>query len=219
MRDLQDPEGVLYLNCEAGKELPFPAKFHQIVVTNPLLLPAIFAEAEKQTFHTIVVDSLTYLMDLYESTQVIPAKDGRKAWGEYAQFFKNLMQQSVASSTKNVVFLAHTMDVLNESEMIMETLVKVKGSLMNQGIESYFNNVISCKKVPLEKLKDQDSDLLVITPQEQALGFKYVYQTQLTKETVNERIRGPMGMWETKETYIDNNLQSVINRLHQYYGG
>lgn len=219
LRDLQDPEGVLYLNCEAGKELPFPAKFKQIVVSNPLLIPAIFAEAEKQPVHTIVVDSLTYLMDLYESTQVIPAKDGRKAWGEYAQFFKNLMQQHVANSTKNVVFLAHTMDVLNESEMIMETLVKVKGSLMNQGIESYFNNVISCKKVPLDKLKDQDSDLLEITPQEQALGFKYVYQTQLTKETVNERIRGPMGMWETKETYIDNNLQSVIDRLHQYYGG
>ena len=40
---------------------------------------------------------------------------------------------------------------------------------------------------------------------------------QLTKETVNERIRSPMGMWPRNETYIDNNLQNVINRLHKYY--
>jgi hypothetical protein len=24
---LKNPEGVMYLNCEAGKKLPFPAKF------------------------------------------------------------------------------------------------------------------------------------------------------------------------------------------------
>jgi hypothetical protein len=49
------------------------------------------------------------------------------------------------------------------------------------------------------------------------LGFKYVYQTKLTKETVNERIRGSLGMWETKETYIDNDIQLVVDRLHDYY--
>ena len=53
--------------------------------------------------------------------------------------------------------------------------------------------------------------------EDKANGFKYVYQTRLTKETVNERMRSPMGMWDMKETYIDNNLQNVINRLHEYY--
>ena len=58
---------------------------------------------------------------------------------------------------------------------------------------------------------------LPLTPEDEANGFKYVFQTRLTKETVNERIRSPMGMWDIKETYIDNNLQNVINRLHKYY--
>ena len=90
---------------------------------------------------------------------------------------------------------------------------------MNVGIESFFSTVISTKKMSLEKLDDKvaKSKLYKITEEEKDLGFKYVYQTRLTKDTVNERVRSPMGMWEPKETYIDNNLQNVINRLHEYY--
>ena len=44
------------------------------------------------------------------------------------------MQQLVASSTKNVIFIAHTLDSVNENEMILETKVPVKGSLKNNGI-------------------------------------------------------------------------------------
>ncbi len=138
-------------------------------------------------------------------------------WGDFAQYFKTLMQQHVAKSTKNVIFIAHTSDTMNESEMIMETKVPVKGSLKNNGIESYFTIVLASKKVTLKTLKDYKSDLLTITPEEEALGYKYVFQTKLTKETVNERLRGPLGLWDTKETYIDNNVQLVMNRLHEYY--
>ena len=106
---------------------------------------------------------------------------------------------------------------MNESEMLMETKVPVKGSLKNNGIESYFSVVIASKKVPLKTLKDYSSDLLVITPEEEALGFKYVFQTKITKETVNERLRGPLGLFTTKETFIDNNMQLVLNRLKEYY--
>lgn len=128
-----------------------------------------------------------------------------------------MLQQHVAKSTKNIIFTAHTADVLNESEMAQETLVKIKGSVMNQGVESYFGTVISTKKLALKQLKPYVNDLLVITPEDEALGYKYVFQTRLTKDTVHERIRGPLGMWEVKETYIDNNLQNVINRLTEYY--
>ena len=167
--------------------------------------------------HTIVVDSLTYLLDMYESVYVLNSTNGMQAWGQFAQYFKVLMQQYVAKSTKNVIFIAHTADTLNESEMLMETKVPVKGSLKNNGIESYFTIVIASKKVPLKSLKDYGSELLNITPEEEALGYKYVFQTKLTKDTVNERLRGPMGLWNTKETFIDNNTQLVINRLREYY--
>jgi hypothetical protein len=215
---LENPEGVMYLNCESGKKLPFKAKFKQYVITDPLQVFEAFEAAENMPdVHTIVIDTLTYLMDMYESLYVYNSANTQKAWGDFAQYYKALMQNYVAKSTKNVIFLAHTSDSLNEAEMTMETKVPVKGSIKNNGIESYFSVVISTKKVPLKALRDYSSDLLNITPDEEALGFKYVFQTRLTKDTVGERMRGPLGLFETKETFIDNNAQLVLNRLHNYY--
>ena len=215
---LQNPQGVMYLNCESNKKLPFPSKFKEYTITDPMSVYIAFQKAEdKPEIHTIIIDSLTFLIDMYESVYVLPATNTMKAWGDYAQFFKNLMQQHVAKSTKNVIFTAHTLDVFNEAEMVNETLIKVKGSLMNTGIESYFSTVISCKKVGAKVLEKYDSKLLQITPNEKDLGFKYVYQTKLTKDTVNERIRSPIGMWADNETYIDNDIVQVIDRLHTYY--
>jgi hypothetical protein len=215
---LENPEGVMYLNCESGKKLPFKAKFKQYVITDPLQVFEAFEAAENMPdVHTIVIDTLTYLMDMYESLYVYNSANTQKAWGDFAQYYKALMQNYVAKCTKNVIFLAHTSDSLNEAEMTMETKVPVKGSIKNNGIESYFSVVISTKKVPLKALRDYSSDLLNITPDEEALGFKYVFQTRLTKDTVGERMRGPLGLFETKETFIDNNAQLVLNRLHNYY--
>jgi hypothetical protein len=218
LRNLKNPEGVIYLQCETNKRLPFADKFKKQVVTDPRQVPAIIQQAEDHDkIHTVVVDTITFLMDMYESKFCVNSKDGRKAWGDYAQYWKKLMQQTVASSSKNIIMLAHTMDVFNEGESIMENRVKVKGSLMNQGIEAYFCNVIACKKMPIKSLENYSSALLTYTPEEEALGYKYVYQTKLTKETIHESIRGPLNLWNTSETYIDNDAQLVLDRLHEYY--
>lgn len=216
---LANPEGVMYLNCEAGKRLPFRSKFKEFRVTDPLQILEAFTKAEEMPeIHTIVIDTITFLMDMYETQYVLTSANTMKAWGDYATFWKTLMQQYVAKSSKNVIMLAHTMNVMNEADMVMETMVKFKGSIMNQGVEAYFSTVIGCKKLPITKLSDFKSGMLNITPEEEALGYKYVFQTKLTKETVNERIRAPLGMWDTNETYVDNNAQGVLNRLHEYYG-
>jgi len=215
---MKNPEGVMYLNCENNKKLPFKSKFKEFPISDPYQIYEAFTKAEEMDgVHTIVIDTLTYMMDMFESLHVIGSANTMQQWGAYAQFMKNLMAQYVGKSTKNVIFLAHTMDILNESDMAMETLVKVKGSLMNQGIESFFSTVISCKKVTTKKLDDYESKLLEITPEEEAIGVKYVFQTKLTKETVNERMRSSLGMWDTKETFIDNSAQSVLDRLVEYY--
>lgn len=217
---IKEHPGVIYLNCENGKKLPFKNDFKSLTITASEQVYQAFAEAENMPdVHTVVVDTLTYMMDLYESTKVINAANGQAAWGNYAQYFKILMSQVVAKSSKNVIFLGHTADVQNESEMAMESMVKVKGSLMNNGIESYFSTVLATKKLPLTKLTDKvaESPMFTVTPEDEINGFKYVFQTRLTKETVNERIRSPMGMWEPNETFIDNNVQLVIDRLHDYY--
>ena len=218
LNDAPNPEGVWYLGCEAGKKLPFRPKFREFTITDPLQVYEAFDAAEqKDGVHTIVIDTLTYLMDMYETMYVIASADTQKAWGEFSQYFKKLMQHYVASSSKNVIFLAHTSDVLNKSEMQMESFVPVKGSLKNNGIESYFSSVISSKKMTLKDLEKYKSPLLTITEEEDMLGFKYVFQTRLTKETVGERIRGPIGMWKPNETFIDNNMALVLERLKTYY--
>jgi len=217
--NLERPENWAYLNCEAGKRLPFRSKFKEFTITDPLQVYEAFDWAETQdNIEGIVVDSVTFLMDMFESVHVINSTNTMKAWGEYAQFFKNLMQVYVARSTKNVIFTAHALDQLNEADMVMETKVPVKGSLKNNGIESYFSAVVSAKKMTIKALEGYENDLLSVTPEDEALGFKYVFQTKLTKETVGERIRSPMGLWSTAETYIDNDMQLVMHRLHEYYG-
>ncbi len=218
LRNLKDPAGVMYLNCENNKKLPFKSGFQEYSITNPMDVHQAFPAAEnKPDVHTIIIDSVTFMMDLFETMYVLTSANTMKAWGEYAQFFKVLMSQYVANSTKNVIMTAHTLDVMNESEMISEVVVKVKGSLMNNGIESYFSTVISSKKVPTKLLDMYGSPMLTTTEEEELLGYKYVYQTKLTKQTVNERIRSPMLMWGIPETYIDNDIQLVIDQLHDYY--
>lgn len=222
LMNMRNPEKVAYMNCENNKRLPFPAKFKQANVTDPHQVPqSITALIGNPAFETVVVDTMTFMMDMFETQYVLTAANTMKAWGEYEQFFKRLMQDAVAKSDKAIVFMAHTSDVYNESEMVNETLVKVKGSLMSKGIESFFSTVIASKKMPINKLEPyvEGNKLLNITEEERMLGFKYVFQTKLTKETVNERIRSPLGMWSTAETFIDNDVQLVLDRLNEYYNG
>lgn len=218
LMSMEKPEGVMYLNCESGKKLPFKSKFKQFTITDPYQVLEAFDHAESDPkIHTIIIDTLTYLMEMFESVHVLPSTNTMNAWGQYQQYFKQLMQDKVAKSTKDVIFLAHTSDSYNESELVTETKVPVKGALKNNGLESYFSLVIATKKIPIKNLKGYENDLLKITPEEEALGYKHCFQTMLTKETVNDRLRGPMGMWSRNETYIDNNIQLVMDRIREYY--
>lgn len=215
---LADQPGVMYLNCENNKSLPFKNKMQTYNITDPLQIYEAFVHAEKDpNIHTIVIDTLTYLMDLFETMYVLTSANTQKAWGDYAQYFKKLMTEYVAKSTKRVIFLAHTSDVLNESEAVMETMVKVKGSLMAQGIESYFTTVVSTKKMPLRKLEAYKNPLLNISAEDELLGYKHVFQTRINKESVNERIRSHVGMWAINETFIDNSAQFLIERIAEYF--
>jgi len=218
LRNINNPEGVMYCNCEAGKRLPFATKFKQFVITNPMQIYEGFDYAAKtDTVHTVIIDSMTFMMDMYESVFVLPAADKIGGWSNYQQFFKNLMQQYVAKSPKTVIMTAHVQSILNEAEMSLEKKVPIKGALKANGIESYFSTIISAKAISIDKLEKYTNPLLNITPEEEAIGIKYVFQTKLTKDTVNERIRSAMGLWSTQETYIDNDIQIVMDRLKEYY--
>lgn len=218
LRNLRNQEKVMYLNCEAGKRLPFKNKFKSFTITDPYQVYEAFTHASgNKDIEVIVIDTLTFLMDMFESLYIVPATNTMQAWGAYAQFFKNLMQDHVAKSDKSVIFLGHTRSDLDEASMTMHTSVPIKGALKNNGIEAYFSTVVSTKKVPLKELESFKSDLLHISEQDEVLGYKHVFQTQLTKKTVGERIRSPMGMFSMPETYMDNDAQLLLDHLNSYY--
>lgn len=224
LRNLEDPEGVLYLNCESNKGLPFQrgSLFKSKTIQDPYKVYNYLNQAVQHSgkIHTVAIDTVTMLMDMFESKYVLPSANTQKAWGDYAQYFISLMQDFVAAMPQRVIMLGHTAEVLNEDK-ISQIVVKVKGSLMNRGIEAYFSNVISTKRMPLKKLEPymNNNPLLTLSPKEQALEFKHVFQTNLTKDTINERIRGPEEppMWSLEETFINNDIELVLQRLKKYY--
>lgn len=174
------------------------------------------AAEQDDSVHTVVIDTLTFMMDMYESQHVV-GSDGFEGWKKYQQFFKRIMNQNVALSTKTIIFLAHTTTTYNAEEMVNQVYVPVKGALKEKGIEAFFSIVLSTKVMSIKDLKGYNNDLLNITEEDELLGYKHVFQTRITKDTINERIRGPMGMWSVQETYIDNNIAYVNQRLNEYY--
>lgn len=218
LANIPNQERWLYLNCEAGKRLPFRNKFNAHVVTDPYQVYEAFEYAkDNKDYDGIIIDTLTFLMDMFESVYIVGSTQTQQAWGAYAQFFKNLMQQHVAASDKSVIFLSHTRADYDEKALEMKTSVPVKGSLKNNGIEAYFSTVVSTKKVTLKELEPYKSDLLHITEQDEILGYKHVFQTQLTKQTVGERIRSPMGLFSRQQTYMDNDAHLLLQHLNAYY--
>lgn len=223
---IDNPEGVMYLNCDSGKRLPFKDKFLKLTITDPYDVLRAVDEAESMpNIHTIVVDTFSYLMEMYHLVYVRESTNTQQAWGELSSFVNDFFLQYCAKSTKTIIVLGHTIDKLNEGEGVVETFVGGSGSVMKKGIEGFFSTVLTARKVPIkkfteknkaDKLKYECSDL-IITEDDEDVGYKHVFQTKLTKETVGERIRSSIHMWSNKETYIDNNMQTVINRLNSYY--
>lgn len=75
LRNLPNQEKWLYINCEAGKRPSFKNKFFSVTVTDPLQVFEAFeyAKANPDKIEGIIIDSLTYLMDMYESVYVLKA--------------------------------------------------------------------------------------------------------------------------------------------------
>lgn len=220
LRNIKNQGKWMYLGTEAGKRLPFKNNFQSHRVTDPYQIFEGFDHINENPddFDGVIIDSLTFLMDMFETQYVINSANTMTAWGAYGQYFKILMQDKVASFGKPVIITAHVKDELDEKAMEMKTFVPIKGALKNNGIEAYFSTVVSTKKLALKDLEPYKSDLLNITEEDEDLGFKYVFQTRPTKTTIGERIRSPMGMFTKQQTFTDNDAATLLEHLHSFYG-
>lgn len=219
LKDIPNQERWFYFNAEAGKRLPFKNKYNNIRITDPYDIWTYMDEliSNPDASDGAILDTITFCMDMFESMYIRTATNTQKAWGDFADFPRVLLQQKVVQYGKPVLILAHTLATYDEKAMEFKSSVPIKGSLKNQGIEAYFSTVVACKKMPLKELEPYKSDLLNITEDDEILGFKHVFQTRLTKTTTGERIRSPMGLFSREETYMDNDANLLLKRLHDFY--
>lgn len=221
LMNLKNQERVFYLNTESGKPLPFPNKFKTLKtgLTNPLDIFPLFKQIEEnKDIDTIIIDSLTFLMDMFES-KVIVGNKSFESWQQYNQFFKALMQDVIAQSQKNWIILAHNAQELQNNGSY-KYFVPVKGSLKNTGIEAYFSIVIYSRRVQIEELEElpYDENMLHITERDRRVGYKHIFQCEPTKELADSRIRSPIGCFNEKQVFIDNDCQLLLEHLNKYYG-
>ena len=214
---LSNQEKMVYLNTDL-KELPFKDRFAKNVeVKDALDVLGYIAEIENApSIEGAVLDTITFLMSMYERQYVNNSPNGQKAWGDYGNFYKEFIH-AIKAGTKDYAILAHEDSFLNEQSMQMETRVPVKGSVGRIGVEADFTTILATKQMPIKKLEGIQNSLLHITDQEREDGFKYVFATRVNKESIGEKMRSAIGLWSRDELYIDNDLNQVFQRLREYY--
>lgn len=211
-------ENMAYLNADL-KEVPFRDRFMasvEVADANDIL--GFIEEIETNDDLTGgVLDTITFLMAMYERQYVTYAKNTQAAWGAYGNYYRELIHQ-IKAGTKDYAILAHEEIKLNEQSQMMESSVPVKGAVGKIGVEADFTTILNTMQMPIKKLEGFENDLLTITDDERADGVKYVFATRVTKETAGGKMRSAMGLWKREELYIDNDLNLVFNRIKEYYG-
>lgn len=210
-------KGMVYLNADL-KEVPFKDEFlASAEITDAMHIFDFLDEIENNPDVTgAALDTITYLMGMYERQYVQTSADTQKAWGNYGKFYKDLIHK-IKSGSKDYVVLAHEDTIYNEQTLSMDTKIPIKGAVGKIGAEADFTTILASKQMDVSRLKTHENDLLHITEEEQEDGIKYVFCTRITKNHPGEKMRAAMGLWDRKELYIDNDIDQVLGRLKQYY--
>ncbi len=210
---------LVYINTDL-KELPFKDSFMQTIELKAAEdLTGFINQIEgHDPCKGVVLDTLTFAMDMFESQRVIPfagTPKGQTAWGDYAQFYKNFIH-SIKAGSKDYIIMAHDAQTYNEETMEFDSQIPIKGSVGKRGAEADFTIILTAKQVPIKKLKQHENPLLNITPEEEEDGFKYVFQTRPYKGS-GSKCRSPLGLWDRSMLYIDNDASAVLKRVKEYY--
>ena len=136
LRNLKQ-DSMVYLNTDL-KEIPFRDKFMgNVEIADAQDILGFIEEIETNPDVTgAVLDTLTFLMSMYERQYVVPhagTKLGQTAWGDYGNFYREVIH-AIKAGTKDYAVLAHEDTSLNEQAMTMESRVPVKGAVGKIGV-------------------------------------------------------------------------------------
>lgn len=235
---LGTPYKVLVLNCDAGKPLPFKIKQtlpDGTVKNTNIVQKTVHSWAEfcqlKNTFinsqaDILVIDTVTLCLKMFEEQIIKKSSNKQTAWGDYQTALIDTISSlsKLADETnKVIVFMAHTATVQVGDTTVTQS--SIAGGLKNLSLEAFFSFVVyaTTKSVSeLETFKDNietefnrefSNDLLTFTDLEKSKNVKHVFQTQTTQDTLNHRIKTGLDYFTIDQTYIDNNLLTLIQTL------
>lgn len=228
--DIENQREVLFLNCE-GKELPYPHDFCEFKITEPYQVHAALNRVhEGQTFkhrsgdlvqpRLIVMDSFTFLMDMFEAQYIRTAADTRGAWGDYGNFIRETMLDKV--SRLHIPFIATTHITVTDDMENMEKASRaaIKGSVgKGNGLESYFTTVLYAKQMRLKDVEPflEHASMLTLSDEERFDEKKHVFVTRPAKQHSGDRIKSPRGMFSPKDFYMDNSINKLVNHINNFY--
>lgn len=215
-KTLRNQDKWFFGNIEQ-KQIPFRNSFKAIDISDTAVFKRFLANVKPLTdIEGTIFDGMDMYLDKWENENVKGSGNGLASWAEYQENATNIIQKEFRQCKRDVILTWHYISVTDEKTALPKDSLAMKGGMGKKGAEAYFTNIFTAKCMDLVDLLPYQNDLLHITPDDEARGFKHVLQTQKTKDTRNEPTRTLDGAFSIKETYVDCDIQQVLDRLHKF---
>ena len=243
---------VLYINAD-NKALPWFGSndFTRYTLQCPTQLPSVIEQAGKAVgkdgkpkFDTIIVDTITRVMDTYASKYIGSKEpkyvygddgnlatdmnyiavtkagtiDGMSAWGRSAALFKDIMEAGDKANCQ-MIYISHmTLTQRPDGSFIYEA--PLQGAVGKVGLTAWFSIAMVAKAVPVDQLvAEPDTYMLTKEESRKNTGHRFVFQIEKTSETQDYPIRAIDGMYPSSMHYIDNDMGNLLKHLDNLYAG
>jgi hypothetical protein len=191
---------TVYINVDQ-KPLPFKHKDlykHVNLSSTQQMLVGMDQIEDDEQVEYCVVDTISYLGDMFYNEYIRYASDSRAMWGAYKDYLLDVINKAKKSRI-NYIFLAHAQDVYDEKEQITKTFARVQGSLRGN-LEGHFTYV-------LFNVVKSGSDGMP----------EFCYLTNKTRGNLGVSAKTPMGMFD--EAYIPNDITVFHEAVTQFHEG
>ena len=160
------------------------------------LEPGLKALEEDDSIDFIVIDTMSFALDMFVSQKIEGSVDSRAMWGEYKQWFNRIMHIA-KTSKKSYVFIMHDKSAYNEEAMEVKTQAYAQGSIFG-AVESHFAVVAYA-----HKYLDENN-----MP-------KYGFLVGPTKDTLHLSAKSPMMMFD-EPLIKDNDVMLLFEAIDNY---
>lgn len=217
-----DSKDTVYFNLEpAGNPLPFLANnLRQFAVGDPKeIIAHMLNAANSGKFKTIIIDSQTVMMSVYEVLYVATAsqKETWNRWSDYASLHSNfvLALGTIKALGINVVVLNHMTYERDEDGEVIREYANIKGASAKIGIAAAYTNIVRAKRMPVAALQGYKNPLLKVTEDEEDMQMKYVLQTRPLRGEFTSCICASKGVWDKQHAFVDGDAKQVLEYLNK----